>query len=118
MTSGASVLSLFCDTRLSLSEWRPGLLGLRGRREDGCLGPAWPHQFVPPSRVKPPRTSVLETPAATTTRLPASAATAALGVSRGAGGATRVRFCPQVTTLWATGERERQEPTSSLSHWL
>lgn len=38
---GVFVLSFFCDTRFSFSEWRLGFLGLRGRREDGCLGFVW-----------------------------------------------------------------------------
>lgn len=81
-----SGVSIFCSGRPGLrpgldSEWRLASWHLRGWREDGCLGPPRPHQFVLPFRVAPPQTPALETPAATMTRLQEGAVTAALQVS-------------------------------------
>lgn len=58
---------------------------LRGRREDVCLGPARSHQFIPSSRIEFRGTSMLETLATITTKLPVGVVTAAPWVSGGAG---------------------------------
>lgn len=92
----------------------PASWDLKGWREGRCLGPTGPHQFVLPSRVKPPRTPVLETPASTMTRLPGGAASAALWVSGGVGAGAKGDRGASITIVVLTKGSEGH-PAASFS---